>query len=319
MLLDLPESSTDFSKLQNDEDFNKSIRDLDLEAVTALKGEGKLDDKDLKYFGIEEEEEDCLEEEAVEDENEYILREQARHFAGNKPGTGVTLNEAYGVRADDPYHAFEVFRYRFGVMHQWVQHKAWQVSSQWGVDQNDVEQVLWMKAWEAAIDPSYNPDKGKSIIGWIHTNVYWTFLNLLKKKNPMLLLEDFQTEKSSVDPVDRFHQDNSGMVSLMGGSESYAKSHDRAELRRLLKRVVEAAKELPYEYRAPVLQILDPSDHFLEYIEEKDKDTTYKGAACYEWCNSKTLLEYTNSTVHNLKVAVAALCKKIPELRDMKF
>jgi len=232
--------------------------------------------------------------------------------------SGFTLNENYGVTGEDPYEAFEAFYDKFHGI--WIKGLVRKVHNQKGLDREDVEQYLLAQAWVAATDSSYSAEKGKSIIGWIHQRVKWAFCGLLKTRKMEGALEDFRSEYNDLEPEDYCKNSKDRNDSpYMNGSVSLSDSHSRMEAIDLIKRVVEVIKELPYEYRSPILELFDPSDHFLSFIEREDNHNIYEGAARFEVCSSRSLFKYTGSNAFNMKVAVHFLKEQIPELASYSF
>lgn len=235
----------------------------------------------------------------------------------NKP-QGETLNEQYGLINADPREAFKVFQARYG---KWVMYLAWKIAESKGMQIEDVAQHLWLMAWEAAIDDRYTVENGKSIIGWIHQRVTWAFNNLLVARNPISLLENFRKEDSSLEPEDLcvYNADDEAALAYMGGSQSLTRSHKRLEAVDLIQKILQTVQQLPYEYRAPIIELLDPSPTFIAFAATQDDDVIYAGAARFETCNSAALFKFTGSNALNLKVAIAYILQELPELKEYKF
>lgn len=251
-------------------------------------------------------------------------------------------NQQYGLPTElTPKEAFDTFSEKYG---GWVRKRSYGLSLARGIDAEDVYQTLMTEAWVAATDKKFDPRAGKSIISYIHQRVVWFILKFYNKRSREILLTDVGvggTSEEIKEPMDKVVMDtlerrsscgsngylgcNVEIGDCMSGSRSMSRTEDMIEIKQLVERIVDVVKTLPSEFSDPILEVLDPSSGFFDFLskrrevekESKNSKRVYGNATRFEVCNSKDLLEYTGTTIRNIEATVSWLKKKIPELKDL--
>lgn len=220
---------------------------------------------------------------------------------------------------------FETFCEKYG---GWIHNQAKLISDVKSVLLEDAKQDILTKAWQACLNPGYDPQKGKTPNGWIYQFVSWHITTtLLAENDPTVSLsslyeknaaENFSLAEFTDWLATNSHQDTD---TFSAGSQQLVRSSCRVEADFLIEKILSVAKELPEKYRTPLVELLQPSIAFREFMLQKkeqqgDNKQEYTAACKFENCNTQDLLEFTGLPLMNLQVAIRFVQKRIPELQD---
>jgi DNA-directed RNA polymerase specialized sigma24 family protein len=220
----------------------------------------------------------------------------------------------------------------------WLRNQAQTIAQIKKKDACDVEQDLLEFAWRACTNPKYDPDLGKTPIGWVYQRLCWVVLTWLSTPiPPEILYEDLAHKsgntRSSLEFLDVLIRNNEEIAprdyDYLEGSRTATKNEQKIHGKSLIERILVIIKDLPEKYRTPLAELLQPSPAFLNFLEDKNKQhqrnatnqntgEEYVGACKFEICSASDIAEFTGVSVFHLQVAIRFVRKHIPELECYK-
>lgn len=224
--------------------------------------------------------------------------------------------DKYGLTPlSTPNECFDAFMRFYG---GWLKARAVGVAHVKGVEADEVEQRLMYQAWIGATHESYDASLGKTRVGYIYQRCCWYIQNMMNSRDADTLLDDLTSEDSETTPED--WQNGNTMLDYLGGSRGMTNVQATVETRELFEKIVAIAEEMPYDEGQPLLELLDPSPEFLEYVERclstQKGGRNYNNAAKFEFCGSKELYSFTRSRAYHLEAAVAYVRKRLADTED---
>lgn len=224
---------------------------------------------------------------------------QARHQYGLHPNSTST-------------ECFNAFMQYYGA---WLHARANTLAATQRLEVDDVMQQLLMQVWIGASHPGYEPQLGKSRIGFIYQRCCWFISRMWVKPDPERLLGErvYPDDDEEYRHFEDYTPAPGG--DILGGSRQLTRVGQQVENRELINKILSLASKMPYNLGQPLMELLNPSEEFIDFVERLAITQTgskqYANAAKYEFCGSTVLFNFTHTRAKHLQAALAMVRKNL--------